>query len=99
MVHVGHNCRIGRHVIIAAQTGFSGGVVVEDYAVMGGRVGIGDKARIESRAVLGSGGGVRKWKSVRCGGTGWGTQARALGKDMDELGQLEHGASMSARMA
>jgi UDP-3-O-[3-hydroxymyristoyl] glucosamine N-acyltransferase len=58
MVHVGHNCRIGRHVVVAAQTGFSGGVVVEDYAVIGGQVGIGDKARIESRAVLGSGCGV-----------------------------------------
>ena len=55
MVHVGHNCRIGRHVVVAAQTGFSGGVVVEDYAVIGGQVGIGDKARIESRAVLGFG--------------------------------------------
>jgi carbonic anhydrase/acetyltransferase-like protein (isoleucine patch superfamily) len=55
MVHVGHNCRIGKHVVVAAQTGFSGGVVVEDYAVIGGQVGIGDKARIESRAVLGSG--------------------------------------------
>jgi UDP-3-O-[3-hydroxymyristoyl] glucosamine N-acyltransferase len=29
MVHVGHNCRIGKHVVVAAQTGFSGGVVVE----------------------------------------------------------------------
>ena len=47
MVHVAHNCRIGRHVVVAAQTGFSGGVVVEDYAVIGGQVGIGDKARIE----------------------------------------------------
>ena len=41
--------------MVAAQTGFSGGVVVEDYAVIGGQVGIGDKARIESRAVLGLG--------------------------------------------
>ncbi len=30
LVHVGHNCRIGRHVVIAAQTGLSGGVVVEE---------------------------------------------------------------------
>jgi len=58
MVHVAHNCRIGRHVVVAAQTGFSGSVVVEDHAVIGGQVGIGDKARIESRAVLGSGCGV-----------------------------------------
>ena len=55
MVHVAHNCRIGRHVVVAAQTGFSGGVSVGDYAVIGGQVGIGDKARIEPRAVLGSG--------------------------------------------
>ena len=67
MVHVGHNCRIGRHVVVAAQTGFSGGVVVEDYAVIGGQVGIGDKARIESRAVLGSGCGVLTSKIVRSG--------------------------------
>src|ERR1039458_7888021 len=63
MVHVGHNCRIGRHVVVAAQTGFSGGVTVGDYAVVGGQVGIGDKARIESRAVLGSGCGVLDRKS------------------------------------
>ena len=37
MVHVAHNCEIGRHVVVAAQTGFSGGVVVGDYAVVGGR--------------------------------------------------------------
>ena len=72
MVHVGHNCRIGRHVVVAAQTGFSGGVVVEDYAVIGGQVGIGDKARIESRAVLGSGCGVLTSKIVRVGRDGVG---------------------------
>src|SRR5215469_2042681 len=69
MVHVGHNCRIGKHVVVAAQTGFSGGVVVEDYAVIGGQVGIGDKARIESRAVLGSGCGVLSSKIIRAGET------------------------------
>ena len=37
LVQIGHNCRIGRHVVVAAQTGFSGGVVVEDYAVIGGQ--------------------------------------------------------------
>ena len=73
LVHVGHNCRIGRHVVIAAQTGFSGGVVVEDYAIIGGQVGIGDKARIESRAILGSGSGVLTSKIVRAGQVMWGT--------------------------
>jgi UDP-3-O-[3-hydroxymyristoyl] glucosamine N-acyltransferase len=88
MVHVGHNCRIGRHVVVAAQTGFSGGVVVEDYAVIGGQVGIGDKARIESRAVLGSGCGVLSSKIIRAGETVWGTPARPLKQHLETLANL-----------
>jgi UDP-3-O-[3-hydroxymyristoyl] glucosamine N-acyltransferase len=88
MVHVAHNCRIGRHVVVAAQTGFSGGVVVEDYAVIGGQVGIGDKARIETRAVLGSGCGVLTSKIVRAGQVVWGTPARPLREHLELLATL-----------
>jgi len=88
MVHIGHNCRIGAHVVIAAQTGLSGGVVVEDYAVIGGQVGIGDKARIESRAVLGSGSGVLTSKIIRSGQTVWGTPARPLKQYLQQLASL-----------
>jgi len=88
MVHIAHNCRIGRHVVIAAQTGLSGGVVVEDYAIIGGQVGIGDKARIESRAVLGSGSGVLTSKIVRAGQVVWGTPARPLKDHLEQLAVL-----------
>lgn len=88
MVHVGHNCRIGKHVVVAAQTGFSGGVVVGDYAVVGGQVGIGDKARIESRAVLGSGCGILTSKIVRAGEVVWGTPARPLKQYLEQLANL-----------
>jgi len=88
LVHVGHNCRIGRHVVVAAQTGFSGGVVVEDYAVIGGQVGIGDKARIESRAVIGSGAGILTSKIVRAGQVVWGTPARPLKEYLAQLAAL-----------
>jgi len=88
MVHVAHNCRIGRHVVVAAQTGFSGGVVVEDWAVIGGQVGIGDKARIETRAVLGSGCGVLTSKIVRAGEVVWGTPARPLKEHLEMLANL-----------
>lgn len=88
LVHIAHNCRIGKHVVIAAQTGLSGGVVVEDYAVIGGQVGIGDKARIESRAVLGSGSGVLTSKIVRGGQVLWGTPARPLKDHLEQLAVL-----------
>ncbi len=99
MVHVGHNCRIGRHVVVAAQTGFSGGVVVEDYAVIGGQVGIGDKARIESRAVLGSGCGVLTSKIVRSGETVWGTPARPLKQHLEQLANLARLPDLRREMA
>ncbi|HVT94594.1 MAG TPA: UDP-3-O-(3-hydroxymyristoyl)glucosamine N-acyltransferase [Bryobacteraceae bacterium] len=89
MVHVGHNCRLGRHVVVAAQTGFSGGVVVEDWAVIGGQVGVGDKARIESGVVLGSGSGVLTSKIVRKGTEPlWGVPAKPLHEHLLQLASL-----------
>lgn len=85
MVHVGHNCRIGKHVVVAAQTGFAGGVTIGDYAVIGGQVGVGDKARIESKAIVGSGAGILTSKIVRAGEPVWGTPARPLKQYLAQL--------------
>ncbi len=85
MVHVGHNCTIGRDVVIAAQTGLSGGVTVGDGAIIGGQVGIGDQARIEPGVVLGSGSGVLTSKIVRAGEPLWGTPARPLREYLEQL--------------
>lgn len=78
LVQIAHNVRIGRHCVIAAQTGISGSVVVGDYAVMGGQVGIGDHARVEDRAVIGGQAGVLPGKVIRKGTTVWGTPVRPL---------------------
>ncbi len=99
MVHVGHNCRIGKHVVVAAQTGFSGGVVVDDYAVIGGQVGIGDKARIETHAVLGSGCGILTSKIVRAGQVVWGTPARPLKQHLEQLANLTRLPEMRDELA
>ncbi|MGA7410642.1 MAG: UDP-3-O-(3-hydroxymyristoyl)glucosamine N-acyltransferase [Bryobacteraceae bacterium] len=88
MVHIAHNCEIGRHVVIAAQTGLSGGVVIGDYAIVGGQVGVGDKARIESKAVIGSGAGILTSKIVRAGKPVWGTPARPLREHLQQLANL-----------
>ena len=88
MVHIAHNCRIGQHVVIAAQTGLAGGVSIGDYAVVGGQVGVGDKARIEARAIVGSGAGILTSKIVRAGEPVWGTPARPLRQYLGQLAVL-----------
>jgi UDP-3-O-[3-hydroxymyristoyl] glucosamine N-acyltransferase len=88
MVHIAHNCQIGRHVVIAAQTGFSGGVTVGDYAVIGGQVGVGDKATIESRAVVGSGAGILTSARVVAGEPVWGVPARPLRQHLKGLAYI-----------
>jgi len=85
MVHVGHQCDIGCNVVIAAQTGLSGGVTVGDGAIIGGQVGVGDKARIEPGVVLGSGSGVLTSKIARAGEPLWGTPARPLREYLEQL--------------
>jgi UDP-3-O-[3-hydroxymyristoyl] glucosamine N-acyltransferase len=77
MVHVGHNCDIGERVVIAAQTGISGSVVIEDDVVIGGQVGFGDHIRVQSGAVIGSKAGVLPGKIVRPG-VWWGIPIQPL---------------------
>lgn len=77
LVHVGHNCDIGERVIIAAQTGISGSVTIEDGVVIGGQVGFGDHIRVLSGAVIGSKAGVLPGKIVRPG-VWWGIPIQPL---------------------
>ena len=77
LVHVGHNCDIGERVVIAAQTGISGSVTIEDDCVIGGQVGFGDHIHVQSGAVIGSKAGVLPGKIVRPG-TWWGIPIQPL---------------------
>jgi UDP-3-O-[3-hydroxymyristoyl] glucosamine N-acyltransferase len=77
MVHVAHNCDIGERVVIAAQTGISGSVVIEDDAVIGGQVGFGDHTRVMSGAIIGSKAGILPGKIVRPG-VWWGIPIQPL---------------------
>jgi len=78
LVQIAHNVRVGRHCVIAAQTGIAGRVEIGDYVVMGGQVGVGNGVRIEDRAVIGAQAGIPTGKKVRRGLTMWGTPARPL---------------------
>jgi UDP-3-O-[3-hydroxymyristoyl] glucosamine N-acyltransferase len=89
LVHIGHNCLVGENVVIAAQTGISGSVVVENDVVLGGQVGIGDHVRLEEGIILGSQGGVLPHKVLRGKGVVfWGTPARPLQQYLKQLAML-----------
>src|ERR1019366_3574825 len=93
LVHIGHNCQLGENVVIAAQTGLSGSVTIEDNVVMGGQVGIGDHARIESGAMLGGQCGILPKKILRGKGVVfWGTPARPVREDLKELAFVSRSA-------
>jgi UDP-3-O-[3-hydroxymyristoyl] glucosamine N-acyltransferase len=89
LVHIGHNCQIGEDVIIAAQTGFSGSIVVENNVVLGGQVGIGEFARIEEGVMIGGQGGVLPKKVLRGKGVAfWGTPAQPVREYLKQLAVL-----------
>jgi UDP-3-O-[3-hydroxymyristoyl] glucosamine N-acyltransferase len=89
LVHIGHNCQIGEDVVIAAQTGLSGSIVIENGVVLGGQVGIGEHARIEAGVMLGGQGGVLPNKVLRGKGVAfWGTPAQPLREYLKQLATL-----------
>jgi UDP-3-O-[3-hydroxymyristoyl] glucosamine N-acyltransferase len=89
LVHIGHNCQIGENVIIAAQAGFSGSIVIEDDVVIGGQVGVGEHARIQEGVMLGGQAGVLPKKVLRGKGVAfWGTPAKPLREYLKSLAAL-----------
>lgn len=59
-VHIGHDCQIGSHCIIASQSAIAGHVEVGDYAVIGGLCGVHQFARIGESVMVGGLTGVTK---------------------------------------
>lgn len=52
LVQIGHNVSIGRHCVIVAQTGISGSVTLQDYVVLGARVGVNNHLTIGEGAQI-----------------------------------------------
>lgn len=89
LVHIGHNVRVGRNVVIAAQTGISGSSAVGDGAILGGQVGIGEHADVGPDVILGGGAGVLSKKKLRGAGmVFWGRPAQPLREYLKGLAVL-----------
>jgi UDP-3-O-[3-hydroxymyristoyl] glucosamine N-acyltransferase len=55
LVHVGHNCIIGRDCLLCGLVGLAGSVTLGNHVVLGGQVGVSDNVSIGDRVIAGGG--------------------------------------------
>ncbi|MFK7932055.1 MAG: acyl-ACP--UDP-N-acetylglucosamine O-acyltransferase [Saprospiraceae bacterium] len=59
-VHVAHDCRIGKRVIMANNVTLAGHIIIEDFTILGGMVAVHQFVKIGKHAYIGGGSLVRK---------------------------------------
>ena len=59
-VHVAHDCQIGNNVILASYVGLSGHVLIDDFAILEGKVAAQQFARIGAHTFIGGASLIRK---------------------------------------
>jgi UDP-3-O-[3-hydroxymyristoyl] glucosamine N-acyltransferase len=87
LVQVGHNVAIGRHCILVAQTGISGSSTLEDFVVLGARVGLNNNVTVGEGAQLAATSNVNG--DVPAGARWGGTPAKPVKQWFREMMTLE----------
>jgi UDP-3-O-[3-hydroxymyristoyl] glucosamine N-acyltransferase len=90
LVQIGHNCRIGRYCLIAAQSGLSGSTVLEDGVLMGGGSGTGGHLTIGAGSVVYGRAGVSK---------SWPAGSKLFGAPARDIKEYWREAAMLRRMS
>ena len=98
LVHIGHNCKIGAHTVIAALVGLSGSCTFGKNVIVGGQAGFGERCELEDGAVIGGQSGVLGGKVIRSGQTVWGTPARPLERFKEEYAWYGRLPDLAARI-
>ena len=80
LVQIGHNCRVGKHCVIAALTGLAGSTVIGDYVKVGGQVGFKGHVNVGSHVTIAGQSGI--WGDVESGATISGNPARNHREDL-----------------
>lgn len=73
LVQIGHNCNIGRNVVICAQSGAAGSTNLGDYVVCAAQVGLGGHLTVGPQAQIGARSGVMN--DLPAGKKYWGAPA------------------------
>jgi UDP-3-O-[3-hydroxymyristoyl] glucosamine N-acyltransferase len=95
LVQIAHNVIIGKHTVIAAQTGISGSTRVGEGVLMGGQVGIVGHIEIGDGTILGAQAGVTKSIS---GGAWWSTPVVTLAQAKQQTAWLHRLGRLFARV-
>ena len=95
LVQIGHNVRIGRNCVLAAQTGIAGSTVIGDGVQFGGKSGTGDHLVIGDRVRLAAGG--LTMRDIPTGETWCGVPAKPIRKFMREIAWLARKAEARER--
>ncbi|HEV3090286.1 MAG TPA: UDP-3-O-(3-hydroxymyristoyl)glucosamine N-acyltransferase [Candidatus Cybelea sp.] len=67
LVQIGHNCRIGKHCVIASLTGLAGSTTIGDYVMVGGQTGFKGHVSVGSRVTIAGQSAI--WHDVEDGAT------------------------------
>jgi UDP-N-acetylglucosamine acyltransferase len=78
--HVGHDCRVGNHVLLTNAATLGGHVWLGDYVIMGGLSAIQQRGRVGRYAFIGGAAGVTT--DVIPYGMAWGNHARLEGLNL-----------------
>ena len=95
LVQVAHNVVIGKHTVIAAQTGISGSTRIGERVLLGGQVGIAGHIEIGDDTIVGAQAGVTKSIS---GGTWWSTPIIPLAAAKQQTAWLHRMGKLIARV-
>jgi len=95
LVQVGHNVSIGRHCILVGQVGIAGSSTLEDFVVLGARVGVNNDASIGEGAQIAATSNVNG--RVPAGAQWGGTPAKPLKQWFRELMIIERLARAKER--
>ena len=95
LVQVAHNVVVGKHTVIAAQTGIAGSVRIGQRVLIGGQVGIIGHIEIGDNTAIGAQSGISKNIS---GGAWWATPAVPLAEAKQQMAWVRRLGKFFARV-
>ena len=95
LVQVAHNVVIGKHTVIAAQTGIAGSVRIGQRVLIGGQVGIIGHIEVGDNTAIGAQSGISKNIS---GGAWWASPAVPLAEAKQQIAWLRRLGKLLARV-